>query len=966
MERLPSERLPRERLHILDGYGYIFRAYFALTEARGRQGVRLSTAAGMPTAALFVYARMLLQLHQKVRPERMVVVFDAPGPTFRDELDTGYKATRRETPEDLQVQMPFFRPLTEAFCWPVMSLPGVEADDVIATLTAQARARDWDVVIYTGDKDLMQLVGDQVAVIDPMRNIEYDAARVGAKFGVTPAQLGDYLALVGDSSDNVPGVAGVGQKRAAQLLNQHGSIDGILAHVAELKGSLQRAFSDPQQLERLALSRQLVALKSDVPLDRELDALRPLPWDGTRLRQLLEQFEFHALIRTLEAGSETEPRPGAAAGAGGAVVPPADRPGDRGGGRQGAAEAQTTLAGILTAAPAGAAGTAGQAGVTTLVTDAAGLTALASAARAAGRMALHAESDGERFDRCQLVGLAVAVPGRAPAYIPLAHRYLSVPVQLELGVVRELLGPVFADPQVAILCHDAKALIKLLERAGMTLAGLRCDTLLAAYLLDSSLSPAALEVHQVVRQATGAELASREAVLGKGKRALRFEALSVEEAARYTGAVAQGVLAAGQLLCDEVGRDPALEKLLDELELPLTVLLARIEQVGIRIDVPYLRALSEQIGARLAELEQRVWSLSGSEINIGSPRQLGMLLYEKLGLRPERLRKTKTGAYSTDAETLESLRGAHEVIEPILEHRELTKLKGTYIDALPPLVNPRTGRLHTDYRQAVAATGRLSSQEPNLQNIPIRTELGRQIRRAFVADEGRVLVSADYSQIELRIMAHLSADPVLRRAFAEKVDIHAQTAAEVFGMPLAQVGPAERRVAKAVNYGLIYGQSQFGLARALGIPQQEARHHIERYFERFATVRKFMDDVVVRARAVGAATTILGRRRPIPDLGTRNYQLRAAAERVAQNTPLQGSAADIMKLAMLRVQKVLDERQFRAQILLTVHDELVLEVDEAQAEEVAQSVAAAMASAYTLSVPLEVDVGIAKSWADAH
>jgi DNA polymerase I len=916
-----------ERLHILDGHGYIFRAHYGLaTGGKDRQPVRLSTAAGMPTGALYVYASMLIRLHLDVRPQRIAVVFDSGRRSFRSDLFEDYKANRNEAPDDLRVQLPYFRRLTEAFCWPCMAVDGVEADDVIATLVRQARERSWDAVIYTGDKDLMQLVDDHVVVIDSMRQLTYDAAGVEKKFGVPPALVGEFLSLVGDTSDNIPGVSGIGPVTAARLLAQFGSIDALLSRTDELKGKVKERLTDPTERDNLARSRQLVALKSDVEVPMALDELVPMPWNGEPLRQLFVELEFQALIERLEqktigavASAEPDTRALAASG----LDDPDRQP--------------------------------------VLVTSVEQVADLAAAARAAGRVAIHIERDGQREDRAKLVGLAVAVADHPPAYIPLHHRYLSAPAQLAPADLAPL-AEVWADPSVTVVCHDAKLAYKTLAACGMPIGGVAEDTMLAAYLLDSSQDDVRLE--QVAQDVLGMTLPGQRALLGTGRTAIPFEAVAVEEAARHSGRSAGVVLTAGSVLAARLGQG-GLDGLWRDVELPLARLLARVEATGIRIDVPHLGRLADQVTAELAALEAKIQELAGEPINVGSPRQLGQLLFEKLGLRSERMKKNKTG-FSVDHEVLEAMRDQHAIVGPILEHRELIKLKNTYIDALPPLVNPATGRLHTSFRQAVAATGRLSSTDPNLQNIPIRSELGRDIRRAFIADPGKVLVSADYSQIELRILAHLSGDPVLRRAFAEGIDVHTQTAAEVFGIPLDQVGLKERRVAKAVNYGLAYGQSDFGLARALDIERAEARHYIDRYFERFATVRGFMDDIIEKARKSGAAMTILGRRRPIPGLGARDYRVRSGAERIAQNTPMQGSGADIMKLAMLRVDRLLEERGFRAELLLTVHDELVLEVDVDQADELCPLLVAEMEAAYTLDVPLVVEIGRGATWADAH
>lgn len=917
-----------ERLHILDGFGYIFRAYYGMaTAGRNRGGVRLSNAEGLPTGALYVYASMLIRLHEEERPERIVVVFDEPGKNFRDELDPQYKATRRETPDDLKAQLPYFRPLTEAFCWPVISVGGVEADDTIATIAGQARDRDWEVVIYSGDKDLMQLVDDHITVVDSMRHITYDRNRVIEKFGVPPELLGDWLALVGDKSDNVPGMVGVGKVGATKLLTAYGSLGGILSNVDELKGKQKERFCDAGNIAQLEMSKKLVTLKTDVELPRDLDSFMPRTWDSGDLLELCRRFEFSGLLERL----------------GGRVTVTEDDGVERVAALEPLPEVSVELFEAEVA------------------TDASMISSMAAAAREAGRLAVHIEGDGSRHDRERLVALCVAVPGRKPLYVPVAHRYLGAPKAVSSEQLLPL-AEVLADPEIRITCHDSKTLRKILKREGIGLAGVSMDILLATYLLgpetDSHKLPDAL------REAVGIAVPSRDTLVGKGKKSVSWELVEVGHASTYLAPVVCGLLEADEVLNARLSQ-AGMSSLFHELELPLAQVLADLEMRGILLDEGVLTEIREEVGTRIAAIENKVFDIVGSPFNIGSPKQLSKLLFETLGLRSEVMKKTKTG-FSTDHEVLEAMVDTHEIISPILEHRELVKLKGTYVDALPPLVNRNTHRLHTSFRQDVAATGRLSSQDPNLQNIPIRTEMGRSIRRAFVAPEGKKLVSADYSQIELRIMAHLSEDPVLIRAFNDGIDVHSQTASEVFDLPLSEVGATERRVAKAVNYGLIYGQSEFGLGRALGIPRKEARHYITKYFERFAKVRSFMDDIVNKARKAGAAYTVCGRMRPIPGLSAKNFRVRSAAERIAQNTPMQGSAADIMKLAMLRVDVLLRDSDVDAQMLLTVHDELIIEVAADHADSLGKQLRSAMEGAYELRVPLVVDIGVADSWADAH
>jgi DNA polymerase-1 len=918
----------KERLYIVDGHGYIFRAHYGLMNiSRGeRREVRLSTAEGMPTGALYVFTRMLMRLEEDNAPKRMVVVFDDKSGvrTFRAEMYPAYKATRKDPPEELVVQMDYFSKVVTGMGWPVVAVPGVEADDVIATLASQARARDWEVVIYSADKDIMQMVGEGVSMIDALHQKTYTREEVIKKMGVPPEKIPDFLALVGDTSDNIPGLHGVGDKTAAALLEQYGTLDALIAAnpvVPRIK--IKQPFGDPEQLERVQISRRLVELRRDVPLPLALEDLVVGDWDLPGLLQLFTELEFQILVEKVKVRMP----PGDDV-----VVVPAPE-----------ATALTSVA----AAPD-----------TRIVLRADHLAELAAAARAAGRMAITVELDPERIDRAGLVAIVVAVPGGAPAYLPVGHRYIGAPAPPPAGDLAPL-HEVLADPAVAKIAHDAKTVIRAFLDRGVPVAGVVEDTMVAAFLLDPTEKSEPGEA--VVRRLAGVELPERATIAGRGKSSL--EAVPVERAAPWAGAIAHALLP----IADELPRRleaSGLGALYRDLELPVARLLAEVERAGIHIDVPHFKALSAEVSAKIAELEAFIYEAAGTELNIGSPKQLGELLFDKLGLETKGVRRTKTG-WSTEAETLEALAGAHPVVTPILEHRELTKLKGTYLDALPPLISPRTGRLHTTFNQVVAETGRISSQDPNLQNIPIRSELGMRIRRGFVAAPGMVLIAADYSQIELRILAHLSGDPTLSAAFRDRIDVHTQTAAEVFEVPREEVTAEQRRIAKAVNYGLSYGQSDFGLARALDVPRTKAAEYSRRYFQRFPTIHKFMDDIVTLARAQGGARTLLGRWRPIPNLSSKSPQARHAAERVAQNTPMQGAGADLIKLAMLATARRIERERWPARMLLTVHDELVFEAPPDRAEAIGAALKQEMEAVYTLSVPLEVDIGIADNWADA-
>ena len=918
----------KERLYIVDGHGYIFRAHYGLMNiSRGeRREVRLSTAEGMPTGALYVFTRMLMRLEEDNAPKRMAVVFDDKSGvrTFRAEMYPAYKATRKDPPEELVVQMDYFAKVVTGMGWPVVTVPGVEADDVIATLVEQARARDWEVVIYSADKDIMQMVGEDVSMIDALHQKTYTREEVIKKMGVPPEKIPDFLALVGDTSDNIPGLHGVGDKTAAALLEQYGTLDALIAAnpvVPRIK--IKQPFGDPEQLERVQISRQLVELRRDVPLPCALEDLVVGAWDLPGLLQLFTELEFQVLVEKVKVRMP----PGDDV-----VVVPAPE-----------ATALTSVA----AAPDAR-----------IVLRADHIAELAAAARAAGRMAITVELDPERIDRAGLVAIVVAIPGQAPAYLPVGHRYIGAPAPPPAGDLAPL-HEVLADPAIAKVAHDAKTVIRAFQDRGVAVAGVAEDTMVAAFLLDPTEKSEPGEA--VVRRLAGVELPERATIAGRGKTSL--EAVPVERAAPWAGAIAHALLP----IADELPRRleaSGLGALYRDLELPVARLRAEVERAGIHIDVAHFKALSGEVSAKVAELEAFIYEAAGTEFNIGSPKQLGELLFDKLGLETKGVRRTKTG-WSTEAETLEALAGAHPVVAPILEHRELTKLKGTYLDALPPLVSPRTGRLHTTFNQVVAETGRISSQDPNLQNIPIRSELGMRIRRGFVAAPGMVLIAADYSQIELRILAHLSGDPVLGAAFRDRIDVHTQTAAEVFEVPREEVTAEQRRIAKAVNYGLSYGQSDFGLARALDVPRTKAAEYSRRYFQRFPTIHKFMDDIVTLARAQGGARTLLGRWRPIPNLSSKSPQARHAAERVAQNTPMQGAGADLIKLAMLATARRIEREKWPARMLLTVHDELVFEAPPERAEEIGAALKQEMEAVYTLSVPLEVDVGIAGNWADA-
>ena len=912
----------RPSLYIVDAMNFLFRAFHALPP--------LTTSRGVQTGAIYGLCQMILRIEREQRPTHLCVVYDAPGDNFRNEIFPAYKAHRPPMPPELAAQLAMVRRVIEAFGLTQLQVSGFEADDIIATLAKIAAAAGMEVVICSSDKDLLQLCDGDVAVLDTMRNRRLGPAEVREKFGVPPERVGDVLALMGDSVDNVPGVTGVGPKTAAELINTFGTLEALLARAGEIKG--KKGASIVEARDAIRLSRELVRLREDVPLPKTLEELHRIEPDKEQLRALFRELEFSRLVDQLSPS-------GAAAIAAHAEEAPAP----------------PSLPEALPEAPPPPPVAA--------ITDLTALATLVRQIEAAGAVGLAALYDGASSVRSDLVGLGFALPDGTRAYLPLCHRYLGAPACLSETAALALLAPVLASPAVAKHVHDVKTLEVLLRQRGLTLQGVASDAMLAAYLLDASRTRYDLDV---VAAAEGVvPPAARGSWMGTGASARPGGDLSVEEVGARLGAEATAALA---LAAPQSAKLTAagLDAIYRTMELPLADVLAKIESRGIQLDTDKLREIGVEVGTSLAALEGEIHGLSGGPFNIASNKQLAEVLFGKLGLPVGR--RTKTGP-STDADTLEELASIHPVPAKIVEYRMLAKLKGTYIDALPALVNPITGRLHTSFNQAVAATGRLSSSNPNLQNIPIRSEVGRRIREAFVAKPGHLLVSADYSQIELRILAHFSQDPAFLEAFRAGEDIHLRTAAEVFGVPAAAVTSEHRRIAKAINFGLVFGQGDFGLAQVLRIPRAQARTYIDSYFTRYAGVRAYMERAIADARASASVTTLLGRRRPLPEIRATRAQDRAYAERIARNTPIQGSAADLLKLAMIRIEHAIEAGSAPvsgAALLLTVHDELVFEVPAAGAEELKGWVKNQMETIYTLAVPLVVDVGAGTTWGQAH
>ena len=907
-------------LVLVDGSSYLYRAFHALPP--------LTNSKGEPTGAVLGVLNMLLKLLKEQDPPLVGVVFDAPGKTFRDELFAEYKAQRPPMPDDLRAQI---EPLLEAVAalgLPLLRVAGVEADDVIGTLARQAAAAGLKVVISTGDKDMAQLVDDRVTLVNTMTDTALDRAGVKIKFDVYPEQIVDYLALVGDTSDNIPGVPKVGPKTAAKWLNQYTTLDNLLAHQAEIEGKVGESLRS--HTTELALSRQLATIDCDLDLElRPEDLSRRAP-DTDRLREMYTRLELRSLLKQLPGWVPSTP-PGPESG-----PEPA-------------------------AQPAPAAADAVPRNYDTVLTDEQ-LGAWLERLRDAELFAFDTETTSLDYMQAEIVGVSFCVePGHA-AYVPLAHRYPGAPQQLDRGAVLKRLEPLLSDPQHAKLGHHLKYDAHVLRNHGIELRGMRYDSMLESYVLNSTATRHDLD--STARHYLGVETIHYEDVAGKGAKQIPFDQVPVERAAEYSAEDSDVSLRLHRALWSQIERLPRVRKLYEEIEQPLVPVLLDMEHLGVLIDTAMLRKQSHEIAKSLLALEQAAHATAGAPFNLDSPKQLQEILFGRLGLPVKR--KTATGQPSTAEDVLEELADDYELPRIILDYRGLAKLKSTYTDKLPGQVDPRTGRVHTSYHQAVAATGRLSSTDPNLQNIPVRTPEGRRIRQAFIAPPGHVLMAADYSQIELRIMAHLSGDESLLRAFAEDRDIHQATAAEVFGLEPSAVTADQRRAAKAINFGLIYGMSAFGLARQLGIERGAAQKYVDLYFERYPGVKRYMDDTRAMAREQGFVETVFGRRLYLPDIGSRNQQLRQYAERSAINAPMQGTAADIIKRAMIEVHRWLAGDQVHARLVMQVHDELVLEVPEAAVEAVEHGLRERMSAAADLKVPLRVDVGRGVHWDAAH
>jgi DNA polymerase I len=900
----------KKTLILIDGSSWLYRAFHALPP--------LTAPDGQPTGAVFGMGNMLRKLLREYAPEHVAVVFDPRGKTFRHEKYAEYKANRPPIPEDLESQFPLIRELIEGLGLPVLQVEGVEADDVIGTLATQAVQQGWQALVVTGDKDMAQLVNERVQLLDTMKDRRLGREAVIEKFGVPPEQIVDYLALMGDASDNIPGVPKVGPKTAAKWLQEYGSLDALVKKADEVGGKIGEHLR--ASLDILPLSRELATIRCDIPLPVGPAELKPRPADTEKLRALYQRLGFHRWLA--DAGHEAAP---------------------------------------ASARPATPAATAG-AGKYHCVLDEAALDALLKQLEAAPLICLDTETDALDSMQAGLVGLSFAVRAGEAWYVPVAHEYLGVPAQLPMDKVLSRLKPLLQDPQRPKLGQHIKYDLNVLKRHGIEVAGVRYDTMLESYVLNSTATRH--DMDSLAEKYLGYQTIKFEDVAGKGKNQISFRQVDLDKATQYAAEDADITLRLHEMLLPLLSETPSLVQLLEEIEMPLVPVLARMEQNGVRLDTALLAKISQEMVQRMTELEELAFKAAGTPFNLNSPPQLQEILYEKLKLPV--LGKTPKGQPSTSEDVLEQLAAEHALPKLILEYRGLAKLRSTYTEKLPERVNPQTGRVHTSYHQAVAVTGRLSSSDPNLQNIPVRTAEGRRIRQAFVADKGCALLSVDYSQIELRLMAHLSGDPGLVRAFVEGKDIHQATAAEVFGLPLEQVSGEQRRAAKAINFGLIYGMSAFGLARQLDIGREEAGAYMKTFFERYPGVKRFMDDTRQLAREQGYVETLFGRRLYLPDINSRNQAVRQYAERTAINAPLQGSAADLIKKAMVELQAWLSAEHPELRMIMQVHDELVFEGPEKTLRKAARAIAERMCSAARLTVPLQADYGIGPNWDAAH
>ena len=895
----PSQENNPPVLYLIDGSAYIYRAYHAV---RG-----LANSSGLPTNATFGFTRMLIKLMQDRSPEYVAMFFDAKGPTFRHEQYEAYKANRPPMPDDLVQQLPWIRKVTEAFNIPVFEMPGYEADDLIGTYARQAESSGFEVVMVTGDKDFMQLITDRCSIWDPMKDKNLEPANIEKTFNLKPSQMIDVMGLSGDTSDNIPGVPGIGQKTAVKLIQTFGSLERVYDGIDTITAKKQKQ-NLIQFKEQALLSRKLVTIDRHVPVEFDPQGLKSRAPDDAALAQLFAKLEF----RQLQQAYATQKKP---------------------------VERHYRV-----------------------IMDMAALDGLVKRLECAKRFALDTETTSQDPMQAQLVGISFCLTSTEAWYIPVGHNYLGAPDQLSPAVVLNRLQPVLSNPKIEKVGQNIKYDWMVLRRHGADLDGVLFDTMVASYLINPGKRAHGLD--QIALDYLGHKNIRYSAVAGKGKQAVTFDQVTIEKAVPYACEDADMTLAAHDVFVPLLKKS-GLTDLMKQVEMPLVPVLLGMEMTGVCVDRDRLKALSNLFAGQLDILEKQIYELADETFNINSSQQLGHVLFDKLNLPVQKKTKKKTG-YSTDVEVLTTLARSHELPELVLRHRSLAKLKSTYADALLELINPETERIHTSFNQTVAATGRLSSSDPNLQNIPIRTEAGREIRKAFVPRKGWHLLSADYSQIELRILAHYSKDPILIQAFQDDEDIHTRTATEVFQVFPQMINDELRRQAKAINFGIIYGMSAFGLARELEISNKMAQTFIDHYFERYQGVRTFIDKTIATAHDTGRTSTLLGRIRLLPDIASSNRNVRQFAERTAVNTPIQGTAADLIKLAMINVDRSLREKRMQTAMLLSVHDEMIFEVPPEELADAKDLVRMEMERVRDLVVPLKVNLAVGQNWAEAH
>ena len=891
----------RKKLYLIDGSSYIFRAFFGVRQ-------QLSTSNGFPTNALYGFINMLQKVIRDEKPDYLVVAFDSPDKTFRHKIYPNYKANRDAPPEELSRQFPYFEPLVTAYGLSSIRRPGFEADDIIGTLAKKGQQKGLDIVIVSGDKDMMQLISPHIYMLDTMKNKKFMDKEVAEKFGVQADKVVEVMGLMGDSSDHIPGVTGVGPKTAAELIRKFGSIEALYKRIDEVEKKNVKEKLERDK-ENAFMSRELVSIDTEMDLEFNSDLMILGKIDSVKLKKMFEEFEFVSFLEGMQDGTANSLE--------------VDR-----------SEYKTIL------------------------TEKSFNDLIESLAKKKS-FAFDVETTSKRPVWARLVGISFSFEGGNAFYLPLAHRYLGAPEQLEFEVVREKLKQIFEDKSIKKCGHNIKYDLIVMSNEGIALDGVDFDTMIASYLLNPSSRGHGLDA--LTMEYFGHKNLTYKEMTGTGSKEIGFDEVEVGRATEYAAEDSDMTWRLKGKLQPQL-KDSTL-KLYKEIELPLLEVLAEIELNGVYIDRKHLTELSSKIDKKLLRLEKDIYVLADEQFNINSPKQLSVILFEKLKLPV--VKKTKTG-YSTDVSVLGQLALKHKLPEQVLSYRQLAKLKSTYVDALPGEIFKNTGRVHTSFNQTVAATGRLSSSNPNLQNIPIRSDMGKEIRKAFTAEEDNMLLSADYSQIELRILAHLSKDKALKRAFDKGEDVHARTAADIFGGSIGQVDEKSRRMAKAVNFGIIYGLSAFGLSRQLNISRRDAQDFIDQYFSLYSSVKDFMGNTITEARECGYTMTMFHRRRYLPDLKSDNRQVRESAERIAINSPIQGSAADLIKVAMIRLSRNLKKIKLNSKMILQVHDELLFECPVQEKKEIESLVRKEMEGAYSLSVPLVVDIGWGKNWNEAH